>query len=190
LEKLYCYVDESGQDTGGRYFIVVAVIARGDNEYLSEELEKAEKSSGRGLSKWHSSHYSGRVRYIESIAKLEGLQGRVYARVYFEGKQYLERTASVIADSIIGFANGNMIPKYRSTVIVDGLKEGEAIPMAKALRMRGLLVGKIRGCRDESSPIIRLADSIAGLVRDAHEGNAKLDSFAKRLKKRGILRIE
>ena len=47
MDKLYCYVDESGQDTGGRIF-VVAIVGRGENrDKLLDLCEQLEKVSGK-----------------------------------------------------------------------------------------------------------------------------------------------
>jgi len=37
MQKIYCYVDESGQDTEGAYFIVVVVIL---DQHSVNEIEK------------------------------------------------------------------------------------------------------------------------------------------------------
>jgi len=52
-QKLYCYVDESGQDAGSDLFIVVAVIAWSDVEKLRSSLVQLEKELGIGSKKWH-----------------------------------------------------------------------------------------------------------------------------------------
>ena len=40
-KKLYCYVDESGQDTGGRIFVVGVVVLQEELEnYFSFQLTK------------------------------------------------------------------------------------------------------------------------------------------------------
>lgn len=48
MEKLNIYVDESGQDTGGTYFVVVVVILVKDTYTdLEELLERIEHETGR-----------------------------------------------------------------------------------------------------------------------------------------------
>ena len=48
MQKLYCYVDETGQDTGGAFFLVVVIIAEKDSALLLEkQLEQIEKESGK-----------------------------------------------------------------------------------------------------------------------------------------------
>jgi hypothetical protein len=38
MQKLYCYVDETGQDTASSIFVVVAVVSAQDQEPLREAL--------------------------------------------------------------------------------------------------------------------------------------------------------
>ncbi len=51
-EKLYCYVDETGQDTKGAIFIVAAIISDGEQSVLEKFLLGCEKASGKGIKKW------------------------------------------------------------------------------------------------------------------------------------------
>lgn len=53
MQKLYCYVDETGQDTGSEFFVVVAVVSDKKQQELREKLVKIEKESGTGGRKWH-----------------------------------------------------------------------------------------------------------------------------------------
>mgnify|MGYP000732879227 CR=1 FL=1 len=47
-KKLYCYVDESGQDTKGALFFVSIILTRAENNNLREKLEKIEQQSDKG----------------------------------------------------------------------------------------------------------------------------------------------
>jgi len=46
-QKLYCYVDESGQDTRGKLFVVSVVVAAEDRGISLEQLEKIEDETGK-----------------------------------------------------------------------------------------------------------------------------------------------
>src|SRR5438105_2668794 len=61
--KLYCYVDETGQDTYGNFFIVSVVVTGDVRESLVARLEQIEKASGKGNVKWTNSRSSFRVAY-------------------------------------------------------------------------------------------------------------------------------
>ena len=47
-QKIYCYVDETGQDTLGELFIVSVVVNSADRDALVAVLEKIERTSGKG----------------------------------------------------------------------------------------------------------------------------------------------
>jgi hypothetical protein len=47
-EKLYLYVDETGQDTGGRLFIVGVVVTDEENETYRHRCQAIEHESGKG----------------------------------------------------------------------------------------------------------------------------------------------
>lgn len=45
MQKLYCYVGESGQDDRSRYFVVVVVVSYNNQQAVREELERLVRSS-------------------------------------------------------------------------------------------------------------------------------------------------
>ena len=52
-QKLYAYVDESGQDTAGRIFVVGIVVLEQEREKIAQALEHIEERSGKLIKKWH-----------------------------------------------------------------------------------------------------------------------------------------
>ena len=77
-QKLYCYVDESGQDTEGRFFLVAVVITGKGRDELQQKLEEIERRTRKGRVKWHRSSFSRRVDYIRSILDLPELSGALH----------------------------------------------------------------------------------------------------------------
>jgi hypothetical protein len=65
--KLYCYVDETGQDTLGELFIVAVVVSGADRDSLVAKLEEVERTSGKGRVKWMSSRHHARFAYIQAV---------------------------------------------------------------------------------------------------------------------------
>ena len=51
-EKLYAYVDESRQDTRGRFFLVAVVITEQERDVLRRQLAEIERTSGKETHKW------------------------------------------------------------------------------------------------------------------------------------------
>lgn len=52
MDKLYCFVDETGQDTKGKFFLVSVVISGAEREHLGKLLNETEQQSGKLEKKW------------------------------------------------------------------------------------------------------------------------------------------
>jgi hypothetical protein len=74
-QKLYVYVDETGQDTLGDLFIVSVVITEGDREALEEQLREIEIHSGKGRRKWMKTRPQQRAAFMREVLKLPMLKG-------------------------------------------------------------------------------------------------------------------
>ena len=48
MQKLYCYVDETGQDTKGKLFIISIVLTERERDELEKRIEEIEQKSGKG----------------------------------------------------------------------------------------------------------------------------------------------
>ncbi len=55
-------------------------------------------------------------------------------------------------------------------MLIDGLRREEVREVGSGLRRQGIATEKIRGVRDETSALVRLADAVAGVVRERAEG--------------------
>ena len=63
-QKLYAYVDESGQDTEGRFSVVSVVLFGTDRDTVLARLEALEDRSRKGRVKWRRARYAFRQAYI------------------------------------------------------------------------------------------------------------------------------
>lgn len=59
---------------------------------------------------------------------------------------------------------------YTATVIIDGLSGADVRKFGRGLRALRVSVRKVRGIDDERDALVRLADALAGFVRDYVEG--------------------
>jgi NAD(P)-dependent dehydrogenase (short-subunit alcohol dehydrogenase family) len=66
-QKLYAYVDESGQDTEGRFFVVSVVLIGTDRDTVLARLEALEERSRKGRVKWRRARYAFRQAYIAGL---------------------------------------------------------------------------------------------------------------------------
>jgi hypothetical protein len=185
--KLYCYVDETGQDTKGRLYIVVAVLSAEPKEELYDALIAAEFESGKGRRKWHHNSTPKRDAYIAK-ALPAGVRLHLYYQV-FEGEElsYEMTTVFATANAINSFVEREHIADYKATVIIDGLQRTMQGRVAKMLRNLGIKTRSVRGEKDEINPGIRLADAVAGLLRQAYQGDSHFKALKEELEHNGTL---
>jgi hypothetical protein len=115
---------------------------------------------------------------------LDRLHGCLFVSVFHDTRRYHEATAVAAARAIRRKARG----RYKVTVLVDGLKRTERRAFAQELRAARVNPYKVRGVlKEENNAMIRLADALCGLVRDAEEGQAWARDMATRMERRGFL---
>lgn len=166
-QRLYCYVDESGQDTKGALFLVSVIIAEQEREQLANELEEIERDTRKGLSKWNKTSFARRLAYMRAVLSRQSFAGKIFYAHYANSQAYIELTIYTTAKAIL-YKSAERA--YQATITVDGLSEVEIKRFSKGLRQLSIKVRKVRGARDESAALIRLADAVAGFVRDQIEG--------------------
>ena len=183
-QKIYAYVDESGQDTKGLIFVVSVLIMEREREILADELEKIEKDSGKNNLKWHKARPECRQEYIKGISRLDILRNKIFFEIFSDTKKYLELTSYATAKAILRKSGGD----YKATVFVDGLRRKELAIFTKGLRDLKIKTKKVRGVKkDENNIFIRLVDAVCGLIRDAYDNeNIWAKQAVEELKKKGI----
>ena len=167
VQKLYCYVDETGQDTKGKYFIVSVIIAQADRDQLVELLEALEQATGKKATKWQKTAKEIKRRFIEQVLQNNLFQGKIFYSKYEDAATYQELTVLTVAAAI---HSAKRQDKYKASIFIDGLQKSEVMVVGAKLRKIGVSTEKVRGVRDESHAIIRLADAIAGFIREYEEG--------------------
>lgn len=183
-QKLYCYVDETGQDTEGRFFLVALVVTGEERDELLLFLEDIERSSGKGKVKWNKARPERRMDYLEAVFAHPWMAGKLYFAHYHNTKEYNTLTIRAAARAILTHAHG----LYKATIVVDGLNRSEIPAFVRGLRHHRVQVEKVVGPRDESNELIRLADMVAGFVRDALEGKPEAAALLQKAIARGLVR--
>lgn len=168
VQKLYCYVDETGQDTKGDYFVVSVIIAQEDRELVIDLLQSLEQVTGKKVTKWHKARRETKQQFIEQVLTSEILQGKIFYAQYKDTTAYQEVTVITVA-SAIHLAKRQ--ESYKASIFIDGLQKSEVTGVSTRLRKIGVRTEKVRGVRDESHVLIRLADAIAGFIRDYQDGH-------------------
>jgi predicted GTPase len=183
--KLYCYVDETGQDTEGEFFLVSVVVTESDRERLRQQLESIEKTSGKGQRKWIRVRHNQRVAYIREVLKIPALKGRLNYAIHRHTTDYLPRAILTTARAITLHATDD----YQAVVFVDGLRKSQTKWFGAELRHLRVRTAKVRGVRrEEADALMRLADAIAGFVRAAISGKGELASLLKKAQREGFIK--
>lgn len=166
FKKLYCYVDETGQDSEGDIFIVSVVVPENRDELLIY-LETLEVKTGRGRLKWGRAKLENRLQYLQEILSQNKYPLKAYYSVYEKTKEYKAATILTIAKAIKSIRDSE---KKIFIILVDALGERDQRFYGSQLRHLGIHTKKVRGIKkDENDALIRLADSICGFVRDVKE---------------------
>ncbi|MDD5433643.1 MAG: DUF3800 domain-containing protein [Candidatus Pacebacteria bacterium] len=161
MQKLYCYIDETGQDTQSEVFVVVAVVSEQEQNKLREELINIEQLARTGHRKWHKSKPERRLKYLEMILAKKIGKEEVFFASYQKPLPYFLPILETIERAIKLKAKG----RYQATICVDGIDKKKAQELTNALHLREVKTSFIKGKRDEAEPLIRLADMWAGCIR-------------------------
>lgn len=182
-QKIYCYADESGQDTKGELFLVSVIVGDKERDELRSVVETIEKETGKRHIKWQRSSHTIRVAYLERLIQEDILKGKICFSVYRNTQAYVDLTILTVAKSILYKAKDG----YKASVFVDGLDRVEIRKFTAGLRKLHIQTRKVRGLRDESDTLIRLADAFCGFIRDYIEGEEYTKELYSRAKRKGIL---
>jgi hypothetical protein len=183
--KFYCYVDESGQDTQGRLFIVSVVIADEDREELLKALEAIERETGKNRLNWSKTTYARKLAYVRRVLKLNAVHGKLNFALYQHSRNYFDLTVQTIIRALNAVGQA----EYKATVLIDALPPSQARIVSRLLHQSGVHIKKVRGVRrDENDALIRLADALCGFVRAAHENQPEMLELFKQATPKGILK--
>ncbi len=188
--RLYCYVDESGQDSTAhdarkRIFVVAVAIFEADRELLCTILDNYEAQSGKGRRKWNSTNVESRLTYWQLISADDK-----FKRVLYFSQEEPPYRPEFDARTIISIAKALRMRQpdgdYSADIYVDGISETKQTHYANELRSIGVKVHRVRRAKkNENGALIRLADALAGLAREAAEGNTDAQLLLVRAGKRG-----
>ena len=183
-KKLYCFVDETGQDAGSQLFIVAAVIAWDDLPALRASLMELEKELTIGSKKWHKLRQASRLEFLNSFLREKYPNLRIYFGRFKKPTLYYFPTLEVVEKAL-----GSFPKPVEAVVSIDGLDSISAKKMTNALRSKHLQLKLVKGWRDESEVLIRLADRWAGCLRQAFVGHNKdCKDIVDRAEKKGALK--
>ena len=142
-QKLYAYVDESGQDTEGRFFVVSdRPLWHGAVILCWPGSKPSKPAPGKGRVKWRRARYAFRQAYIAGLLDMPLLAESIIWTTFRQGRNYFELTVESTARAIIAKTQGRA---YRVTIFVDGLTRPEQATFTNRLRARGTTGRKCAG---------------------------------------------
>lgn len=104
-------------------------------------------------------------------------EGALTYAAYHDSTDYVALTIQATAQAIT------------TTVFVDALSKAQVEAFSVGLHRLGAQVKKVRGVRkEETSALLRLADSLCGFIRSALEGNQEYARMLKKASEQGYIR--
>lgn len=177
------FIDESGTHKQTDHATIALVYVEIPNlESFEEAIEKTEQKLGIKYFHWTDEKWEKREKFIEQLLKLN-----------FTFKVAILKNPIKLSKSLEEVLKHLVIEENIRKIILDGKKpKWYNQRLKKLLRDKGVSVKKIVTVRkDESSPGIRVADCLAGLVRTYYDNPDSLASkLYNKLKKANKVRFE
>ena len=172
-QKLYCYVDESGQHTGGLHFIVGVVTVQNEahNDLLQTVADIEAETHKR--KKWGKTQEAVNLAYMRLVLAQPEFKRRLHFGFFRDVEMTRQADLGMKAEVVAAIAR--TFDAARITVFLDGDQKRPAEVIGAMLKAMGVNVEKVRTIRrEETNAFARLADAICGLTRDAQtEGEAR-----------------
>lgn len=136
-------MDETGQDPTAKFFVVVAIVSRDQQELPREALTAIERKVGTGHKKWHKVRSEPRLKYLERVLQQHLAAGQVFYGCFDKPVPYFFPFIEVLERGIKSVARGN----FSARVCVDGIDRQKAKKLTNALRARGVSLKLVKGAR-------------------------------------------
>jgi hypothetical protein len=156
--------------------VVVAVVGAGGQEELRRALTEVEQAAGTGHRKWHKARPTRRLHYLNLVLE----KGLGVVDVFFGSYPKPLSYSLPFVDIIEHAINARGPSSDNARVFVDGMDRQKARELTNALRIRGVALEMVKGRRDESEPLIRLADMWAGCIRASLLGRTEEQELVAR----------
>lgn len=184
-KKLYCYVDETGQDAGSKFFIVVSIVTESELQVLKSQLVDLEDEIKLGQKKWHKSRPLERENFLKQVVRRSMAAGEVYYAQFTKPLPFFLPLLETVEKAIKDKAGEQ---DYKAVVYVDGIDKKKAKELTGGLRLKGISLSYVRSARDESEVLIRLADRWAGCIRQALEGEIESRQVLNKAERDGYIK--
>jgi hypothetical protein len=164
-ERLVClYIDDTGQQSHGRFFVVAGLAIADNHAAISRELERVEVLRGKRLRDWHHTTPERRVAYLTKALTIGLLHGGVFYKIFRDAPstQHPRLRSDSVQAAIGAFARTN-----RRAIHYEGLTRTTRESLRCELRRRGLRCD-VRNGELRRFPELRLADSLSAMIAKVH----------------------
>ena len=164
------------------------VVTGKERDELLTLCEKIEEESAKHKDKWGRAKYARRIDYISRVFSNKLFKEKLRYSIYHEQPNYDLATITGIAKAV----HFKEPEEYTTLVYVDGLSKNKRQEYGSELRKLGVPTRKVQGVnKDENNALIRLADAVAGFVRDVIDGEKGeiQDLFKKAIKNGSLIEI-
>jgi len=177
------FIDESGTHKPTDHSTIALVYVEVPNlEKFEKAVEKIEKQAGIRYFHWADERWSTRDKFLAELLKLN-----------FTLKVAILKNPVKFSESFESVLKHLVVEEKVRKIFIDGRKpRWYSHRLKKVLRDKGVSVKKIRTVRrEESSPGIRVADCLAGLIRYYYDNpQSPAKSWYSKLKKADKIKFE
>lgn len=185
MQKIYCFVDESGQDTLGKFFVVAILVIKDKKDEIGDFATEYEIKSGKNNVKWSKAIHSKRMDFISKLFSNESMKGSLFYSLHqsFDYDYFMILSIAKVANKI------EKKNDQKLAVYIDGLTKTKIKMYSNELRKLGIRNCKVKGVRkDENNVFIRVVDSVAGFIRLAlYKKDAECKKIFNRIVKLKVL---
>jgi hypothetical protein len=173
MDSAFYFSDETGQHSGGRYFLLAGVAFTRYRKWIADELLHAERASGKGKQDWKGTKHLGhRIDYIRRLLQIEAMRGSVFYACYERNeREYWTYTVDALLRALAFFGSGR-----RNIVRHQGFNYRSREKLRAALVGTGLEV-HIESGNKEKRCEIRAADALAGYLGLMKYGSTETSNY-------------
>ena len=161
------YIDESGISNINSHstfaFVTIEVV---NTTNINESILSIEYNLRLKHAHWRDMSWRLREKFAKEISKLE-----------FEAHVVIHKNPINIQDALLLSIRHAIIDNNYKSMIIDGSKNEKIIKIIRQfLRSKNKSISIIRQKSDETAPVLRIADFIAGATRSFYDDNSNTHS--------------
>ena len=138
-QKIYAFVDESGQETKGALFLFSVVVTDQEYDHINDTLIEIEERSGRRLKKWSEARFEYRLAYMEAVIGQPLFRDLILFLHHANSQAYFD----LIVEATTKAVHHKNKEAATATVVVDGLRGRDGDRFKTGLRGSGTKLQRV-----------------------------------------------